>query len=141
MPGHRSDCSGRGDRGDRGGTGGGGGQATVELALVLPVVVVLLLMVVQVGQVVRYRVMVVHTAREVVRAAAVSPAAPGVSEVAERHHLDPQRLRVEVGAPDEAGFVRATIGYDIATDVALVGRLVPDIGVESTAEMLAEWRR
>lgn len=131
----------RGGGGGAGGSGGSRGQATVELALVLPVVVVLLLVVVQVGQVVRYRVVVVHTAREVVRAAAVSPQAPGVSEVAERHNLDPRRLRVDVGAPDAAGFVRATIGYDIATDVALVGRLVPDVGVESTAEMLAEWRR
>lgn len=107
----------------------------------LPVVVVLLLAVVQVGQVVRYRVVVVHTAREVARAAAVSPGVPSALDVGQRHGLDPDRLRVDVGPPDGAGFVRATIAYDIATDVALIGPLVPDVGVEATAEMLAEWRR
>ena len=113
----------------------------MELALVLPVVVVLLLAVVQVGQIVRYRVMVVHTAREVARAAAVSPTPPSVEEVGRRHGLDAARLQVVVGPPDRDGFVRATIGFEIATDVALVGPLVPDVAVEATAEMLAEWRR
>jgi len=108
---------------------------------VLPVVVVLLLVVVQVGQVVRLRVVVAHTAREVVRAAAVSPTAPSADDVGRRHGLDPARLRVEVGAPDEAGFVRVVVGYDIPTDVALVGPLVPDVTVTSAAEMVAEWRR
>jgi len=113
----------------------------VELALVLPVVVILLLAVVQVGQVVRYRVVVTHTAREVVRAAAVSPDPPSVDDVGRRHGLDAARLRVEVDPPDDAGFVRAKVRYDIATDVALVGPLVPDVVVEASAEMFAEWRR
>jgi Flp pilus assembly pilin Flp len=117
------------------------GQATVEFALILPVVVVLLLAVVQVGQVVRYRVVVVHTAREVARAAAVAPTPPSVGDVGERHGLDPSRLRLAVTPPDAAGFVRVTVGYDIATDVALIGPLVPDVGVEATAQMVAEWRR
>lgn len=117
------------------------GQATVELALVLPVVVVLLLAVVQVGQVVRYRVVVVHTAREVARAAAVAPTPPTVGDVGARHGLDPSRLRVSVAPPDATGFVRVTVGYDIATDVALIGALVPDVGVEASAQMVAEWRR
>ena len=117
------------------------GQATVELAIVLPVVVVLLLAVVQVGHVVRYRVVVVHTAREVARAAAVSPDAPSVADVGGRHGLDAARLGVEVAPPDDGGFVRATVSYDIATDVVLVGPLVPDVSVEATAAMLAEWRR
>lgn len=116
------------------------GQATVELALVLPVVVVLLLIVVQVGQVVRYRVVVVHTAREVARAAAVSPTAPSVDDVGSRHGLDPGRLEVGVTPPDSSGFVRAMVRYDIPTDVALIGPLVPDVAVEASADMLAEWR-
>lgn len=117
------------------------GQATVELALVLPVVMVLLLVVVQVGQVVRYQVTVVHTAREVARAASVSPVPPSTLEVGRRHGLDPDRLAVEVGSPDASGFVRATVTYVIATDVAVIGPLVPDVRVEASAEMFAEWRR
>ena len=47
------------------------GQATVELALLLPVVVVLLLAVLQLGLVARDVVLVAHAAREASRVAAV----------------------------------------------------------------------
>ena len=49
------------------------GQATVELALVLPLVVFGLLAILQVGLVVRDQVAVVHAAREAARAASVDP--------------------------------------------------------------------
>ncbi len=49
------------------------GQATVELALVLPVVAVLLLLVLQVGLLARDRVLAVHAARVAARAVAVEP--------------------------------------------------------------------
>ena len=48
-----------------------GGQATVEFALVLPLLAVLLLAVVQVGLVVRDQVLLTHAAREAARAVAV----------------------------------------------------------------------
>ena len=54
---------------------GDGGQASVELALVLPLVVLLLLAVVQLGLLVRDQILVVHAAREAAREAAVDPAA------------------------------------------------------------------
>lgn len=117
------------------------GQATVELALVVPVVVVLVLMVVQVGQVVRDRVVVVHTAREVARAASVSATAPSVGDVAQRHGLDVDGLQVVVDPVDAAGFVRVSIRYASPTDVALVGPLLPDVTVTAEAHMMAEWRR
>ncbi|HWI04001.1 MAG TPA: TadE/TadG family type IV pilus assembly protein [Acidimicrobiales bacterium] len=43
------------------------GQASVELALVLPLVMMLLLAVVQLGLLVRDQILVVHAAREAVR--------------------------------------------------------------------------
>ena len=52
-------------------TRGERGQATVELALGLPVVLLGVLLVVQVGLVVADQVRVVHSAREAVRVAAV----------------------------------------------------------------------
>jgi len=125
----------------RGCRGGQRGQATAELAVVLPVVVVLLLLVVQVGQIVRHRVMVVHTAREVVRAAAVSPQAPDAAGVAGRHGFDPSRLDVVVDPPDADGNIRATVTLRAPTDVALVGPLLPDVTVTAEAHMLSEWSR
>jgi Flp pilus assembly protein TadG len=117
------------------------GQATVELALVLPVVVVLMLVVVQVGNVVYHRVLVVHVAREVVRAASVSPLAPDAATVAARHGLDASRLEVDVGVPDPSGFVRAGVSYGVPTDVAVVGSLLPDVTVSAEAHMSVEWTR
>jgi Flp pilus assembly protein TadG len=113
----------------------------VEVALVLPVLVVLMLIVVQVGQVVRQHVVVIHTAREVARAAAVSPRAPTTADVAGRHNLDESRLAVEVGPPDDDGFVRAQVRLLAATDVVLVGPLLPDVPLSAEAHMRAEWVR
>lgn len=117
------------------------GQATAELAVALPVIVVLLLVVVQVGAVVAARILVVHTAREVARAAAVSPLAPTVEAVAARHGFDPARLTVTVSTPDLSGYVRAEVSYDVPTDAAVVGALLPDVTVGAEAQMLAEWPR
>jgi Flp pilus assembly protein TadG len=113
----------------------------VELALVVPVMVVLVLMVVQVGQLVRDRVVVVHTAREVARAAAVSATPPTVGEVARRHGLEADALRVVIDPVDAAGFVRVSISYAASTDVVLVGPLLPDVTITAEAHMLAEWQR
>src|SRR3546814_15993680 len=51
-----------------------GGQASVELALLLPVVVFLLLAVLQVGLLARGLVLFTHASREAARAAATDPA-------------------------------------------------------------------
>ena len=51
---------------------GDGGQATVELALVLPLVAILVLLVLQAGLVIRDQLLAAHAAREAVRAASVS---------------------------------------------------------------------
>ncbi len=105
------------------------GQATVELALLLPVVAAVLMAVVQVGLVVRDQVLVVHAAREAARAVAVdpSPAAAGDAAVAATG-LDPGRLQVTLGpqrAPGER--VSVTVLYAAPTRVPLVGRLVGDL--------------
>jgi len=109
--------------------------------MVIPVVVLLLLLVVQVGQLAWQRIQVVHTAREVVRAAAVSPVPPGADAVAARHGFDPSRLDVVVEAPDGEGLVRAVVTLRAPTSVALVGALLPDVTLQAEAHMLAEWIR
>lgn len=50
-----------------------GGSATVELALLIPVVVLLLAVVAETAATAQVQVLVVHAAREAARAAAVSP--------------------------------------------------------------------
>src|SRR5204863_562465 len=81
-----------------------GGQASVEAALVLPLVITMLLAVVQVGLVVRAEVLVTHAAREAARAAAVNSdpqAATSAARLATT--LDGDRMTVAVRGRDGPG--------------------------------------
>ena len=110
------------------------GQATVELALALPVVAVALLLVVQVGLVVRAQILTVQAARDAARAAAVGePQAPSLPA-----GLDPARLAVATTSEPAAGRVRVSVRYRQATDVPLVGAALPDVTVTATATMRLE---
>ncbi|WCO66502.1 TadE/TadG family type IV pilus assembly protein [Iamia majanohamensis] len=114
-----------------------GGQATVELALALPVVLVGLLLVVQAGLVVAAHVATVHAAREAARAVAVD----GRPGVAERAAADAGRpgCRTTVRRPAQPGAVlTVTLACPAPTDVALVGPLLPDPTVEASASMRVE---
>ena len=118
-----------------------GGQSTVELALVLPLVVLVLLLVLQVGLVVRDRLLVAHAAREAARAAAVSDddRAGAARRAADRAGpLDGDRLQVTVGVGRVGDTVTARVRYESSTDVPLVGLLLPDVTLEADATMRAE---
>ncbi len=116
------------------------GQATVELALVLPLVVLLLLAVVQVALVARDEILVVHAAREAVRQAAVSPDSAAATRAAEAGSgLAGPRLVVRVVRRDgPGGQVQVAVNYRSPTDVPLVGPLVPDVKLSSGAIMRVE---
>lgn len=119
---------------------GQGGQATVELALVLPLVALLLLALVQVGLIVNDQILVVHAAREAAREAAVT-AAPGAARRAAEagSGLRGERLEVEVGERGTPGTqVEARVRYRAATDVPLVGALLPDVTLAARAAMRVE---
>lgn len=114
------------------------GQATVELALALPLVFIVLLGVVQVLIVGRDQIAVVHAAREGARAAAVAadPGGEGARAATAAAGLDPARLAVSVaGGADR---VTVTVRYDVPTDVPLIGALLSDVTVTGTATMRTE---
>jgi Flp pilus assembly protein TadG len=117
-----------------------GGQATVEVALLLPLVATMLLAVVQVGLVVRDQVLVVHAAREGARAAAVDPTPEAAREGAEAAaRLDPRRLRVDLsGDTDLGGRLTVTVTYRSPTTVPLVGPLLGDRTLTAEATMRVE---
>lgn len=119
---------------------GAGGQATVEFALALPLLVLIALALVQLGLVVRDQVLVVHAAREAAREAAVSgdPAAP-VREGLRASSLKRTRLTVDISGRRERGSrITASVTYMAATQVPLVGALVPDIRLRSAATIRVE---
>ena len=116
------------------------GQASVELALVLPIVLMVLLLVVQVGLVGREQLLVVHAAREAARAASVGDTDEQVLASAARSGpLDPSRLRVTVERRGGTGAdVAVTVRYRCTTDVPLVGPLVPDLDLHAKVVMRQE---
>jgi len=117
-----------------------GGQASVEAALVLPLVITMLLAVVQVGLVVRAEVLVTHAAREAARAAAVNAdpqAAVSAAKLATT--LDGERMTVAIRGRDGPGSrVQVEVTYSLPTDVPLVGSLLGDVTLHAEATMRVE---
>ena len=116
------------------------GQAVVEFALTIPLVVLLLLGIVQVGLVVRDQILVVHASREAARAAAVDPDPDAARRAAIRSStLDSHRLVTEIadrGAPGST--LSVTIRYSSPTEVPLIGRLLPDVGLRAVTSLRVE---
>jgi len=119
---------------------GDDGQAAVELALVLPLLALLLLGMVQVGLVVRDQVLLTHAAREAAREAAVDPAPLGIRQAAlSAGPLEPGRLSVAIiAAEPEEVRIGVQLRYASATDLPLVGPLLPDVEIQSRASMRKE---
>jgi len=112
------------------------GQATVEFALVLPLVVFAALAVVQVGLLVRDHVAVVHAAREAVREASVDPDERYAVSAA---HRTLPGADVSVGPRPAVGEpIVVDVSYRAVTDVPLVGALFPNPVLRSRAVMRVE---
>ena len=116
------------------------GQATVEAALVLPLVVLLLLGVVQIGLLVRAEVLVTHAAREAARAAAVDADPDAATHAATNSSsLDAARMKIDVRGRDGPGSrVQVEVTYTAPTDVPLIGPLLGDVTLQATATMRVE---
>ena len=127
-------CAGRG--GTTAPVGRERGQATVEFALVLPLIVLAALAVIQVGLVVRDQMGVVHAAREAARAASVDR--DGSAPVRAAHRTLPGAA-VDVGArPRVGGEITVTVTYHAVTDLPIVGALFPDPDLHASASMRVE---
>jgi Flp pilus assembly protein TadG len=117
-----------------------GGQASVELALVLPLVVMLLLAVVQLGLLVRDQILVVHAAREAAREAAVDPAPDAPRRAAAASStLAESRMSVTTTGRGAAGSrVRVEVAYRAPTAVPLLGSALGDLTLRASATMRVE---
>jgi Flp pilus assembly protein TadG len=112
------------------------GSATVEFALVLPLVFVVVLGLVQVGLVVRDRLLVEAAARTGARAAAIQDDPDAISQaaMAAAPGLDPARAQVSVARAGSRGDpVTVHIAYDDPFRVPLVAWLLGS-GVTLTAD-------
>jgi Flp pilus assembly protein TadG len=131
---------GTGSPGRRRSPGRDAGQATVELALVLPLVASLLLAIIQAGVLARDQLLVTHAAREAVRAAAVDDDPAAARRAAEQAGpLAADRLDTEVDERGQVGGrVKVVVRYHAPTRIPLVGALVDDVVLDASATMRVE---
>jgi Flp pilus assembly protein TadG len=113
------------------------GQATVELALITPLLMLFVLCIVQVALVARDQVLVVHAARAGARAAAVEPVgAVATDAVMASSSLDPSRTDVRLEVAGRR--VTVTVTHRSSTVVSLVGRLIDDVTLSASATFRLE---
>jgi hypothetical protein len=112
------------------------GQASVELALVLPLLALFLLALVQTALVARDAVLVQDAARAAAREAAVDSGIGRVRDAARRTLAGVEVEVLRTGGIGEPVEVRAS--YHEHTDLPLVGPLFPDITLTARATMRAE---
>jgi Flp pilus assembly protein TadG len=112
------------------------GQASVELALAMPLLCLLLFAVVQVAVVGRDQLAVQLAAREAASAAARSADPFAAASGAAHRAVLLRPLDVTISETD--GAVTATVRYTQPTDVPLVGALLPDVVLTATVTMALE---
>ena len=108
------------------------GQATVEFALVLPLIAALLLLIVQVGLVMRDELLVTHAAREAARAAAVDPGADVLAVAQARTGIS----GLTVTADNGGDVVVVHVHYDSPIRLPLLNRF--SVGLDASASMRVE---
>ena len=114
------------------------GQATVELALALPVLCLLLLGIVQFAIVIRDQLAVIEAARAAVRAASVSADPGGAAAVAANDAVGSGLPSARTSTSLSGQYVTVTVTMINSTDVPLIGFLLPDVQVQSSATMILE---
>ncbi len=112
------------------------GQATVELALALPLLCLMLLGMVQVAVIGRGQLAVQLAAHEAARAAAVSADPQTAATRAANHAVSLRPLVVQVVADETT--ITVTVSYVDHTDVSIVGALLTDVTLQASATMALE---
>ena len=119
------------------------GQASVEFALVIPLVFVALLVVAQIGLVVTAHVGVAHTAREVARAVAVDPAFDANQWAREHAPVNPSHLTIDVAVIPSTGaggrhVIQVTARYRTPAVHSLFASVASRFEVTAQVRMLSE---
>lgn len=112
------------------------GQASLELALCLPLVMLFMLLFVQVAVVVRDQLAVQAAARDGARAASAAAGATAAATRAARATTGLQPLAVAAAQSQQA--VTVTVRYVQRTTVPIIGPLLPNVTLTATATMVLE---
>jgi Flp pilus assembly protein TadG len=116
------------------------GQATIELALLLPVLIFLALVLVQIGLLASDNVRLWHAAREAARVGSVDDDPAAISDAADHAGLSPISVRVEPLPQDRVQGEPLTVHvtYRPGTRIPVLGRLIGRTELSATATMRIE---
>lgn len=112
------------------------GQATVEIALLIPLLALFLLLIVQVAIVVREHVMVTNASRAAARELSVN--SDRSSAVSAAHRSTPGAT-VTVSRPSQVGqYLTVTVSEKVESTLPFIGVVFPEITVSSRSVMRVE---
>ena len=109
------------------------GQATVELALVMPLIIGLLLIILTVGLVVRDQLAVWHAAGAGARAASISPDSPDEVQQAVEDDVGLRPLHLRIVRDDDLITVEAQ--YPRTINLWLIKHIVPPLTLSASVTM------
>jgi hypothetical protein len=109
------------------------GQATVELALVMPLIIGLLIIILNAGLVVRDQLAVWHAASAGARAASISPDSPDVVQQAVEAEVQLRPLHLHIVRDGDLVTVEAT--YPRTFGLWLIGGIAPPLILSATVTM------
>ena len=109
------------------------GQATVELALVMPLIIGLLIIILNVGLVVRDQLAVWHAAGAGARAASISPDSPDVVQQAVEAEVQLRPLHLQIVRDGDLITVEAK--YPRTFGLWLISSIAPPLTLSATVTM------
>ena len=112
------------------------GQATVEFALVIPVIAIFLLLIVQVGLVVEKKILVTNSSREAARILSVENNSERAVAKAQEILKD---ANVSISRPSTQGeYLTVTVSKVVKSNMPILGVIFPDVTVSSKTSMRIE---
>ncbi len=109
------------------------GQATVELALVMPLIIGLLLIILNVGLVVRDQLAVWHAASAGARAASISPDSPNVVQQAVEDEVGLRPLHLKIVRDEQ--LITVEVQYPRTINLWLIKHIVPQLTLSASVTM------
>jgi hypothetical protein len=112
------------------------GQATVEVALLIPVLVLFLMLIIQVCLVIRGYVLAQNGAREAARVLTVEN---NRNKAQDAVHKNISGASVEISRPNTVGdYVNVTVKDTVKSTMPILGFVFPDVTVSATSSMRVE---
>jgi len=112
------------------------GQATVELAMMIPVLAVFLMLILQVALVVRGHVLVANASRAAARELSVDKNQSRAVDIA---HKNSPNSTVTISRPSQAGqYLTVSVKETVKSSLPIVGIVFPDVTVSSRSVMRVE---